>query len=266
MYRLRLQPLRAARDFAFRTRSSRMRSVVFIHRTYGKSVNMSIYGCQGEAVEVPELIEGGAGGEGCGVLAGVGGPGAEAGEVVEEGGGGFGVGFGGEGGDDAAGAFGEDGVAGAALVGDEDGETGGLGFDDDAAEGVGGAGEDEEVAGGEGGGEVVTAFDAGEDGGGVGEAGLHFGEVGAVADDDEFGGGSLVMHVEEGVGEEGEIFFFGDAADVEEDGGFRFGAPLAAEGVGAVGGGEGALFDAAADDVDAVGVEAVGDEVVAGAA
>lgn len=112
---------------------------------------------------------------------------------------------------DEAGVVVVDDFLGAHFVGDDDGYFGGHGFEDDVAEGVGGGGEDEDVGGGVGGAEVVSFEEASEIG--VGEELFHFGQVGAVADDDELG----VLFIAEDVDEDGEVFFEGDAADVEDD-------------------------------------------------
>lgn len=115
----------------------------------------------------------------------------------------------------------EDDFLWSSLIGGDDGDSGGLGFHDDLAEGVGGGGEGEEVARGVEGGEFFAVLEAEEVGVVLLEAFLHFLAVWAVADDNELRGlvgfgFDALFDARPVVGEDGEVFFGGDSAAEEE--------------------------------------------------
>jgi hypothetical protein len=152
--------------------------------------------------------------------------------------------------DDEAGFSGDEVFARPAAIGNHDGQSAGLGFEDNIAEGVRGAGEDEEVGGGEGPGERRSAKIAGEDDGQFPGALRAFRQVGAVADDDELDAAAARGDGRERPRPAAGDFFMGDAADIEQSrGGAKgvsqdFGIPIGI-----------AVARVEALDIDAAGVE-----------
>ena len=118
----------------------------------------------------------------------------------------------------------------AAVRGDDGGDATGKGFKDDVTKGIGVRGEDEEIHVGVGAGEGFAAQDAGEGCGGEDCAEGFF--LRAVADDDEMGVNVGFCKLLLDFGEEGDVLFNRETANVTE------GEGAVVERAGAVGGGE----------------------------